>query len=394
MQPELNIGLFGHVDHGKTTLTKVLTGKWTDTHTEEIKRGITIKIGYADLEIRKCEKCNRYTNKKICDVCKSKTKFIRKISFVDAPGHESLMATAISASAIIDGALFLIAANEPCPQEQTKEHLMILQLLGVKNIVVIQTKVDTVKKEQAKKHYEQIKEFLKGTIAENAPIIPVSSTYKLNINYVIEAIQEFIPTPKRDKMSKPIAYIIRSFDVNNVGKNVKDLLGGVLGGTVIKGMFKIGDEIEIAPGLNINGVYKRLTTTIKSLKNDKEDLKSVTPGGLIAFGTLLDPSLTRSDLLAGSIIGLKGTLPKERNEIRLKYVLLKREDINNAPFKFAEPLLLNIHATPTSGVIKKLEKKTILIKLKRPIIIEKDEKIAISRRIGNRWRLSGYGVLA
>ena len=393
MQPELNIGLFGHVDHGKTTLTKMLTGKWTDTHSEEIKRGITIKIGYADMEIRRCKKCGMYSNKKECPFCGSKTELKRKVSFVDAPGHESLMATAISASAVIDGALFIIAANEKCPQEQTKEHLMVLELLGVKNIVIVQTKVDVVSKERAIENYNEIKNFVKGTVAENAPIIPVSSTYNLNAHYVIEAIDKFIPTPKRDETKEPLAYIIRSFDINQPGKKVDEMVGGVLGGTIVQGVFRVGDEVEIAPGIKTESGYVRLSTKITSLKSGSEDLEEAKPGGLIAFGTLLDPSLTKSDLLAGRIMGLKGTLPNETSELRLKYSLLNRKDIENPLLKEGEPLLLNIHATPTSGVIVKLEKKRAIVRLKRPVIAVKGDKIAISRRIGQRWRLAGLGIV-
>ena len=111
-QPELNIALVGHVDHGKTTLTERLSGKWTDTHSEELKKGITIRLGYADFSVYYCAKCDFHTGKEKCLKCNEGTKFIRKISLVDAPGHESLMATMLSGAAIVDGALLLVAANE------------------------------------------------------------------------------------------------------------------------------------------------------------------------------------------------------------------------------------------------------------------------------------------
>src|SRR3989338_5724892 len=144
VQPVMNIGLVGHVDHGKTTLTERLSGKWTDTHSEELKRGITIRLGYADFSIYFCEKCHYYTTKNKCIKCNNEVVFQRKISLVDAPGHESLMATMLSGAAIVDGALLLVAANEKCPQPQTKEHLMALHISGIKNVIVVQNKIDLV----------------------------------------------------------------------------------------------------------------------------------------------------------------------------------------------------------------------------------------------------------
>src|SRR3989339_1719547 len=170
-QPVINIGMVGHVDHGKTTLLERLSGKWTDTHSEELKRGITIRLGYADVIFRKCEKCEgvrAYTTKEKCPVDGSDTIPLRKVSFVDAPGHESLMATMLSGATIMDGALLLVAANEDCPQPQTREHLMALEIAGLKNVVVVQNKVDLVSREKALENHEQIKAMLKGTGYENA----------------------------------------------------------------------------------------------------------------------------------------------------------------------------------------------------------------------------------
>ncbi|MCQ2071013.1 MAG: GTP-binding protein, partial [archaeon] len=133
-QPEINIGMIGHVDHGKTTLTKALSGEWTDRHSEEIKRGISIRLGYADVAFYKCPVCQgseAFCTKKECPKCGAETEFLRAVSFVDAPGHETLMATMLSGAALMDGALLLVAANERCPQPQTKEHLMALSIIGI-----------------------------------------------------------------------------------------------------------------------------------------------------------------------------------------------------------------------------------------------------------------------
>ncbi|MDD1764795.1 MAG: GTP-binding protein, partial [Candidatus Methanomethyliaceae archaeon] len=144
-QPECNIGLTGHVDHGKTTLVAALSGVWAAHHSEELKRGITIKLGYADTVFRKCPKCalpECYTTKKTCPIHGEETEFLRKVSFVDAPGHESLMATMLSGAALMDGAILIISAAEECPQPQTREHLVALDIIGVKDIVVVQNKID------------------------------------------------------------------------------------------------------------------------------------------------------------------------------------------------------------------------------------------------------------
>ena len=176
-QPEVNIGLVGHVDHGKTTLTQALTGEWTDRHSEELRRGISIKLGYADSAFYRCpgEPPAGFTTDPKCPEG-GKGKFLRAVSFVDAPGHETLMATMLSGAAIMDGALLLIAANEPCPQPQTREHLYALDIIGVRKVVVVQNKIDLLSSEQAIQNYEEIQTFLKGSPIHGAPIVPARRT--------------------------------------------------------------------------------------------------------------------------------------------------------------------------------------------------------------------------
>src|SRR3989344_1695959 len=211
VQPEINIGLVGHVDHGKTTLTQALSGIWTDTHSEEIKRGITIRLGYANVSIYKCRKCKN---------CGNKAEFQRKVSLVDAPGHETLMATMLSGAAIMDSALLVIAANEECPQPQTREHLMALEITGIKSIIIVQNKIDLVNEEEARKNYDQIKKFVDGSIAKDAPIIPISAQHDINIDALLEAIEVNFKTPKRDLSKDPIMFVARSFDINKPGLEI------------------------------------------------------------------------------------------------------------------------------------------------------------------------------
>ncbi len=403
--PEVNIGLVGHVDHGKTTLVKALSGKWTDTHSEELKRGITIRLGYANTSFYECPKCKgieRYSTKEICPICGSKTKFLRMVSFVDAPGHESLMATMLSGAALMDGALLLIAANEKCPQPQTKEHLMALKIIGVKHIVVVQNKIDVVTKERALESYREIKEFLKNTDYENAPIVPISAQHSINIDLLIKTIQDYIPTPKRDTKKDPIFLVARSFDINKPGINPTELKGGVLGGAVKQGVFKVGDEIEIRPGIKIEKkgkvTWEPVFTRITGIKSDVIDVEEATPGGSYAILTQLDPYLTKSDSLTGSVVGLRGKLPKVRFELKLRVNLLDKvvgtkRDILVERIKVNEVLMLNVNTSATIGIVYKINGNVCECKLKLPVCAEQGSRVTISRRIENRWRLIGYGII-
>ncbi|NPA63234.1 MAG: translation initiation factor IF-2 subunit gamma [Methanococci archaeon] len=401
-QAEVNIGMVGHVDHGKTSLTKALTGVWTDRHSEELRRGISIRLGYADCEIRKCPQCGTYTTKSRCPNCLAETKFLRRVSFVDSPGHETLMATMLSGASLMDGAILVIAANEPCPQPQTKEHLMALEILGIDKIIIVQNKIDLVDEKQAEENYEQIKEFVKGTIAENAPIIPISAHHEANIDVLLKAIQDFIPTPERDPNATPRMYVARSFDINKPGTEIKDLKGGVLGGAIVQGVFKVGDEIEIRPGIKVTEenktFWKPLTTKIVSLAAGNTPLRKAHPGGLIGVGTTLDPYLTKSDALTGSVVGLPGTLPPIREKITIRANLLDRvvgtkEELKIEPLRTGEVLMLNIGTATTAGVITSARGDVADIKLKLPICADVGDRVAISRRVGSRWRLIGYGTI-
>ena len=281
-QPELNIALVGHVDHGKTTLTERLSGKWTDTHSEELKRGITIRLGYADFSIYLCENCNYLTTKKKCTKCNGEAVFQRKISLVDAPGHESLMATMLSGAAIVDGALLLVAANEKCPQPQTKEHLMAIHISGIKKVIVVQNKIDLVSYEEALANHQEIKQFLSSTEYKDAPIIPISARANANIDVLLKAIQEHVPTPKRDLEKDPLMLVARSFDINKPGARPEKLVGGVLGGTVKQGKFKVGDTIEICPGYMVEEknkkVAKPLRSTISQIFSGGQPVEEILPG--------------------------------------------------------------------------------------------------------------------
>ncbi|HJJ30324.1 MAG TPA: translation initiation factor IF-2 subunit gamma [Methanocorpusculum sp.] len=403
--PNVNIGVVGHVDHGKTTLVSQLTGSWTDRHSEELKRGISIRLGYADATFYKCPKCggaDLCTNTETCSTCGEKLEAVRSVSFVDAPGHETLMATMLSSSAIMDGAMLVIAANEPCPQPQTKEHLMALQLTGIKNIVIVQNKIDVVPQKKALENYKQIKAFVKGTIAENAPIIPISAQKKINFGVLLDALNTIIPDLERESDVAPLMLIARSFDVNRPGSSWRDIKGGVIGGSLIRGEFHEGDEIEIRPGRQYmsenKAKWEPITTKITSMNKASHRVLKATPGGLTAIGTKLDPSITKSDTLVGQVAGVAGSLPPVWEKLRFDLTLMERvvgssAELNIEPLRLKEPLMLSVGTAVTVGIVLAAKKNQAEVMLKRPVCAELGSRIAISRQVGGRWRLIGMGLL-
>ncbi len=405
LQPEANIGVVGHVDHGKTTLVQALTGVWTAKHSEELKRGMTIKLGYAIGDIYKCEGCEppeAFQPEPSCKHCNGNPVLLRRVSYVDAPGHEILMATMLSGAALMDGALLVIAANEKCPQPQTREHFVALEISGVRNIVVVQNKVDVVSIERARESYREIKEFLKGTWAEDAPIIPVSALHKANIDALLQAMEERIPTPKRDPTKPPLMYIARSFDVNKPGTPPDKLKGGVIGGSIIQGILRVGDEIEIRPGVRVEKQgrveYMPLYTKIVSLKFGDIEVDEAKPGGLVAIGTELDPSITKADNLVGNVVGKPGQLPPVHNTIRIEYKLLERvvgakELLKVTPIRPREPLMITVGTAITLGIPTRVSQDTMEVVLKRPVVAWKGARVAISRQVLGRWRLVGWGII-
>jgi translation initiation factor 2 subunit 3 len=377
----INIGMVGHIDHGKTTLLAKLTGKFADTHSEELKRGITIKLGYADIIIEK-------NNKK------------RYVSFVDCPGHEMLMATMLSGAALIDAAFLVIAANEGI-KPQTKEHLIALQAKKINQIIILQNKIDLVSKEKALENYKEIKNFIKGTIAENSPIIPVSAQQNINIDKIKDILMD-IKVPVRELKENPEFLIARSFDINRPGTKISELHGGVIAGILKKGSLKVGDNIEIKPGILVkqqNQIkYKTINTKIVSIFRGTHAIKTATPGGSLAFETELDNILTKSDSLSGCLAGTTNTLPEISNIVKIKFTMFPEvfgsvEKIKNETIKLSELIMLSINTTITVGKITKIKDNIAEFTLKIPVVPIKGDSVGLARNIQNHWRLVGFGEI-
>ncbi|KAG0500064.1 hypothetical protein HPP92_000136 [Vanilla planifolia] len=233
-QATINIGTIGHVAHGKSTVVKAISG---------------VQAMFVELEAFLSHRCHQIVSASqkaygsgkedspFCDVPgfeNKRMKLLRHVSFVDCPGHDILMATMLNGAAIMDGALLLIAGNESCPQPQTSEHLAAVEIMRLQHIIILQNKVDLVQESVALNQFEAIQKFIQGTIAEAAPVVPISAQLKYNIDVVCEYIVNRIPIPERNFTSPPNMIVIRSFDVNKPGSEVDEIKGGVAGGSILR----------------------------------------------------------------------------------------------------------------------------------------------------------------
>ena len=422
-QATINIGTIGHVAHGKSTVVKGLSGVHTVKFKQEKERNITIKLGYANAKIFRCTDvrcpspgnyCGKGSNHPDRWIDKNGGEWVleRHVSFVDCPGHDTLMATMLNGAAVMDGALLLVAANEPCPQPQTAEHLAAVEIMKLKNIIVLQNKVELISRDQAVLQQEEIKHYLQGTCAEEAPIVPISAVMGLNLDVVAEYICTRIPLPVRDFSSRAQLMVLRSFDVNKPGIEVDQLQGGVAGGSILKGVLRVNDEIEIRPGViqrSSDGISFKcipIKTRVISLKCEKNQLQFAVPGSLIAIGTTMDPSLTRADKLVGSVIGIPGFLPGVYFSLDVAYTLMKRligaagvsangKRIKVDKLRVGEVVRMNIGSTMTGAKITGLRDTSNVARLEltSPVCARIGDRVTVSRRYEQHWRLIGNGEI-
>merc|ERR1712153_2747 len=248
-----------------------------------------------------------------------------------------------------------------------------------------QNKIDLIRDTQAQEQHEQILRFIEGTVAEGAPIIPISAQLKYNIEVVCEYIEKKIPVPIRDFTSDPHLIIIRSFDVN-----------------------KVGQEIEVRPGLVSKDGNGKLTcqpirSRIVSLFAEQNEMMFAVPGGLIGVGTKIDPTLCRADRMVGQVLGSVGALPDILIELEVSYYLLRRllgvriEGDKKAAkvqkLSKNEVLMVNIGSLSTGGRVIAVKAGLAKIGLTTPVCTSVGEKIALSRRVEKHWRLIGWGQI-
>lgn len=211
------IGTAGHIDHGKTTLIRAITGRNTDRLKEEQERGISIELGFTYFDLPSGQRAG----------------------IIDVPGHEKFIKNMLAGVIGIDIVLLVIAADEGI-MPQTLEHLYILDLLGIKKGFIVLTKSDLVDDEWSDMVEEEVRDEVKGTFLENSPIIRASSTTKMGIEEIIHLIDEKAEElEERDVDDMPRLPVDRVFSISGFGT--------VVTGTLLSGQLKVGDEVEVFP---------------------------------------------------------------------------------------------------------------------------------------------------
>ena len=393
LQPIINIGMLGSVSDGKSTTVHGLTGIKTQRHSDEMKRNITIKPGYANMKIYKNEE-GYY----VSDDNTESNELVHHVSFIDCPGHYQLIVTMMSCIKLMDGIILVVSAAEPIEKKpQLIQHIMAIKMSGIKNVIVLLNKLDLVKKSVAKERYNDLCKVLTKYEINPKVIIPVSMNHKIGTQNLLTNIMKYMgPELSQSRTSQsPIFMISRSFDINKVNIKYNEIAGGVVGGSLIGGNLKIGDEIEILPGIiskNQEGeiIYKPHYTKITSLKSETTELQNITSGGLIGIGTNIDPFYCKNDSMIGMIAGLKGTLPNVYTEITIKYKEVSFDNYKWDKYKNMQMIII-VGTNSIDGRIIKFDDEYVNIKLTKPACIPIDSIIILCNKNIDGFNISAYG---
>jgi translation initiation factor 2 subunit 3 len=323
-RPSVNIGIVGHVAHGKTTLIEAISGVDTRKYKKEITTNRTWNIGYTNATVCKCV-CNwvpMYVSEK--DVSQGCECDRVTVSIVDCPGHNVLLSTMITGAQIMDTCVLVVSADEPCPRPQTTEHVAVLQIIGhtvsrsLTGGLLLQNKVDLVTESRARESRDEMAQFAKGTMFEGLEVVPISAQMKINMEAVIRYIYEYAKRTENrrgseNRLNKGI--IVRTFDINKPGSD--KVKGAVVGGSIMTGEFSIGDRILILP--------LAIKATVLSIETERKHLSTARPGGLVGIQTDINP--TYCPVLVGCTFIEEKEYDPDRllspNAVfRFKYVLL------------------------------------------------------------------------
>ena len=262
MNNNVIIGTAGHIDHGKTTLIKALSGIETDTTQEEKDRGMSINLGFAYFDLPSGKRCG----------------------VVDVPGHEKFIKNMLAGVSGINLVLLLVDSREGI-MPQTKEHIDILTLLGIENYIIVMTKIDLVEEEYRELVKEDIREFISGTVLENSPIIEVDSISKKGLDNLLETIDKKTEDIEAKNIERNARLNIdRSFQVKGFGT--------VVTGTLTEGVVNVGDELVIYP--------KGIKTKVRNIQVHAKDVEKAYAGQRTAINlaNIKFDDVKRGDTLA------------------------------------------------------------------------------------------------
>ena len=335
------IGTAGHVDHGKSMLVKALTGIDPDRLKEEKERQMTIDLGFAWLTLPSGE----------------------QVGIVDVPGHKDFIENMLAGVGGIDAALLVVAADEGV-MPQTREHLAILDLLGVKSGLVALTKVDLVDDPEWLELVEaEVEELLEGTTLAGAPIVPVSAKTGQGLPELVAELDALLQrTPPRRDLGRPRLAIDRVFSITGFGT--------VVTGTLVDGAFELGQEVEILP----QGIKAR----IRGLQTHKRRIERAMPGSRVAINLA---GVSKNELRRGDVVTTPGWLkPTQLVDVRLRYLAdAPRPLRHNATLKFfsgsaevvARARLLDSEAIPPG------EEGWVQLRLAKPVALIKGDRFIV-----------------
>lgn len=403
-QAIINVGCIGHVSNGKSTLVRQMTGIKTQKFKSERERNCTINVGYGNCKIYHSKSTDeyKYTGSHIFEALDSEgnpMELIHHISFVDCPGHENYMSNMLCGTSVIDMAFLVEAANAPTvPQPQTLEHLVAIQNSNINDIVVIQNKCDLVSKENLELNKRQIDNFIEDYCESELPVIPLIAQSGDNIEYIGKYLANTLHKYNKD-INLPLQInIIRTFDINRPNQPIVELKGGVMGGSVVQGIVKVGDLLQISPGIckktETSWSVTPLFTKVESLLSEKTSMDYAIPGGLIGVGTTLDPAYTRANQLVGQIITRPGEHLKIVDKIVIKYKSFRRVNKVDKKLSKGEIIKIGIICKQISGTVLSWDKKAreIKIQLACPACISKTP-VSIMKKINNVYKIFSIGKI-
>jgi selenocysteine-specific elongation factor len=337
---QIILGTAGHIDHGKTSLIKAVTGTDTDRLKEEKERGITIELGFASLDLPNGQ----------------------HVGIVDVPGHEKFVKNMVAGATGIDIVVMVIAADEGV-MPQTREHMEICTLLGIKHGFVALTKIDMVDEEWLELAMEDVRDFTAGTFLENTPIVPVSAVKEKGLQEFTRVLETICnQVPDRSMSSLFRLPVDRVFTMKGFGT--------VITGSLISGRVQVGDTVMIYPSM--------ITSKVRGIQVHNQGVNMAEAGQRTAINF---QGLEKAAIKRGEMLALPGTLkPSFMVDLQLQYLASNKKPIKNRTrvrFHTGTSEILGNLVLLDREELPPAEKAAIQLRLDEPVCLVKDDRFVI-----------------